>query len=243
MGDSDQQNQTQGQSDATRGAAGDQTPAGGQSAAQQTADAQTQTQTPATQAKGVALKLSQEQIDRLLKDGTLELDDEHFTGAVKERIAQLTARAKAAERRLSEIAAAREAEERKALEEQERFKELYEQERQAREKERQARTEEAVRSRFLLAAAKAGVVDPEAAYLLAKALPVWEAVQVTDEGAVSGIDDALKTLVEEKPYLISRETKPQSVGAPSNPSQQPTPAPKSLAEAGDELERRLRTGI
>jgi hypothetical protein len=86
---------------------------------------------PATQAKGVALKLSQNQIDRLLKDGTLEISDELFTGAVDKRIAQLTSRAKTAEKKLGEIASAQEEAERKSLEEQKEFKELYEKERQA----------------------------------------------------------------------------------------------------------------
>lgn len=239
MGDSDQQNQTQGQTDANQGAAG-----GQQAAAQQIGDAQTQTQTPATQAKGIEVKLSAAQIERLVKDGMLELDGDQFTGAVRERISQLTARAKAAERRLAEIVAAREAEERKALEEQEKFKELYEQERQARETERAARKEDAVRTRFLLAAAKAGVVDPDIAYVVAKSLPAFQSVQVDDEGKVTGVDEAVEALVKEKPYLVSQqEPKKQSVGAASNPAPTTAPAPKNLAEAGDELERRLRAGI
>lgn len=224
----------------------DQEQQGGQQTDQQSNDggAQQKSQTPATQAKGVALKLTQEQIDRLLKDGTLELGDEHFTGAVKERMAALTARAKAAERKLAEIAAAQEEAERKALEEQERYKELYEKERAEREKERQARTEEAIRSRFLLAATKVGVVDPEAAYLLAKSLDAWKQVQVGEEGQVAGIDEAVKALIEAKPYLVSQqEQKKQSVGSASNPAPSATPAPKNISEAGDELERRLRAGV
>jgi DNA repair exonuclease SbcCD nuclease subunit len=213
---------------------------------QQAEGAQTQPHTPATQAKGIQVKLTQEQIDRLLKDGTLELAEEHFTGAVRERMSTLTARAKAAERRLAEIAAAQEDAERKALEEQERYKELYEKERQAREKEASGRKDDAVRARFLLAAQSKGIVDPDVAFLIAKALPGFTAVQVDDEGKVSGIDEVVEALVKEKPYLVSQpqtQQKPQSVGAASNPAQQSPPPPKNLAEAGDRLEQALRTGV
>jgi len=221
---------------------------GGQQPAQgqQAEGAQGQSQTPATQAKGIQVKLTQEQIDRLVKDGTLELSDDTFTGAVRDRIAQLTARAKGAERRLAEIAAAQEETERKALEEQERFKELYEKERQAREKEASGRKDDAIRARFLLAAQSKGVVDPDVAFIIARSLPPFGAVQVDDEGKVTGIDEVVETLVKEKPYLVSQpqqQPKPQSVGAASNPAPQSPPSPKNLAEAGDRLEQALRTGV
>jgi len=212
----------------------------------QTEGGQAQSQTPAIQAKGIQVKLSQEQIDRLVKDGTLELSDDTFTGAVRDRIAQLTARAKGAERRLAEIAAAQEEAERKALEEQERFKELYEKERQAREKEASGRKDDAIRARFLLAAQSKGVVDPDVAFIIARSLPPFGAVQVDDEGKVTGIDEVVETLVKEKPYLVSQpqtQPKPQSVGAASNPAEQSPPPPKNLAEAGDRLEQALRTGV
>jgi len=224
-----------------------QSAAGAQQSAQgqQAEGAQTQPHTPATPAKGIQVKLTQEQTDRLLKDGTLELAEEHFTGAVRERMSALTARAKAAERRLAEIAAAQEEAERKALEEQERYKELYEKERQAREKEASGRKDDAIRARFLLAAQSKGIVDPDVAFLIAKALPGFTAVQVDDEGKVSGIDEVVEALVKEKPYLVSQpqQQKPQSVGAASNPAQQSPPPPKNLAEAGDRLEQALRTGV
>jgi hypothetical protein len=234
---------------AQTGQPGAQQPPQGQQAegaqTRQTEGGQTQSQTPATQAKGIQVKLTQEQIDRLVKDGTLELSDETFTGAVRDRIAQLTARAKGAERRLAEIAAAQEEAERKALVEQERFKELYDKERQAREKEASGRKDDAVRARFLLAAQSKGIVDPDVAFIIARSLPPFGAVQVDDEGKVTGIDEVIETLVKEKPYLVSQpqQQKPQSVGAASNPAQQSPPPPKNLAEAGDRLEQALRTGV
>ena len=99
---------------------------------------------------------------------------------------------------------------------------------------------------FLLAAQSKGIVDPDVAFLIARALPGFTAVQVDDEGKVTGIDEVVETLVKEKPYLVSQpqqQPKPQSVGAASNPAQQSPPPPKNLAEAGDRLEQALRTGV
>lgn len=246
MGETDQnktgdgQTQTGDSGNATAGQ-GDQQP--GQTSGQQGGQRDAQSsQAPATQAKAVALKLTPEQVSRLVKEGTLELSDELFSGAVKERMGQLTARAKAAERRLAEIVAAQEEAERKALEEQERFKDLYEKERAAREKEAAARKEDAIRSRFLIAAAKAGIVDPDVAFVVARSLPGFGSVAIDDEGRVTGVDELVEALVKEKPYLASTQDKKQSVGAASNPSQQEPPPPKTLAEAGDRLEQALRTG-
>ena len=206
---------------------------------------QQQTQTPGIQAGGYKLSLTEVQRKRLLDDGVLELSEEQYTGGVRQQIETLKRRATAAERRLAEIAAAQEEAERKALEEQERYKELYEKERQAREKEASGRKDDAIRARFLLAAQSKGIVDPDVAFLIAKALPGFTAVQVDDEGKVSGIDEVVEALVKEKPYLVSQpqQQKPQSVGAASNPAQQSPPPPKNLAEAGDRLEQALRTGV
>jgi len=247
MGDTDQDKTGDGQGQAGGGDAsqsGQQDQQSGQTSGQQGGQSDAQSsQPPATQAKGVVLKLTPEQVGRLAKDGTLELSDELFSGAVKERMGQLTARAKAAERRLSEIAAAQEEAERKALEEQERYKDLYEKERSAREKEAVGRKEDAIRSRFLIAAAKAGIIDPDVAFVVAKSLPDFGSVAMDDEGRITGVDELVETLVKDKPYLVSaHDGKKQSVGAASNPSQQEPPPPKTLAEAGDRLEQALRTG-
>jgi len=231
-----------------------------QSSGSQAADTQTQTPPPANpspakgsedksgnagQAKGIQVKLTQEQIDRLLKDGTLEMTDDTYSGAVKERINQLTARAKTAEKKLGEISSAQEEAERKSLEEQARYKELYEKERQAREAESTGRKSDAIRSRFLLAAQSKGIVDPDVAFTVAKSLPGFATVSVDDEGKVSGIDELVEMLVKDKPYLIPppQSQKAQSVGSASNPAPQTPPAPKTLAEAGDRLEQALRTGV
>jgi len=230
---------TQSQADDQPGATGSQTDTG------QSGDTQ-QTQTPGLQAGAYRLSLTEAQRKKLVEEGVLELSEEQYTGGVRHQVETLRKRATTAERKLSDIASAQAEADRKALEEQNRYKELYEQEHQARETDRVARKDDLVRSGFLLAATKAGVVDPEVAFVVAKSLPSFTAVQVSDEGVVSGIDEIVESLVKEKPYLVSQsqpQPKPQSVGTASNPAPQTPPAPKSLAEAGDRLEQALRTGV
>ena len=230
---------TQSQADDQPGATGSQTDTG------QSGDTQ-QTQTPGLQAGAYRLSLTEAQRKKLVEEGVLELSEEQYTGGVRHQVETLRKRATTAERKLSDIASAQAEADRKALEEQNRYKELYEQEHQARETDRVARKDDLVRSGFLLAATKAGVVDPEVAFVVAKSLPSFTAVQVSDEGVVSGIDEIVESLVKDKPYLVSQsqpQPKPQSVGTASNPAPQTPPAPKSLSEAGDRLEQALRTGV
>jgi len=192
------------------------------------------------------VSLTEAQRKAVLDGQPLDLAEEQYTAGVRSQIGALKSRATSAERKLSEIATATEAAERKALAEQEKFKELYEREKAASEKLTAARQTDLVRAEFLLAATKANVVDPAGAFLLAKAMPIFaETIKVGEEGAVSGIDDVLKSLVEQKPYLIaSGQQRVTPIGGPTNPNRgQPPVAPKDLAEAGNELERRLRQGL
>jgi hypothetical protein len=251
-GQSDQQNQTDGQSNAqTPPADGAQNQGDGQSSA---ADSQTdtgqsgdsqQTQTPGLQAGAYRLSLTEAQRKKLVEEGVLDLSEEQYTGGVRHQIESLRKRATTAEKRLSDIAAAQAEADRKALEEQSRYKELYEKERQAREAESTGRKSDAIRSRFLLTAQSKGIVDPDVTFTVAKSLPGFATVSVDDEGKVSGIDELVEMLVKDKPYLIPppQSQKAQSVGSASNPAPQTPPAPKSLAEAGDRLEQALRTGV
>ena len=195
---------------------------------------------PPPEPRRIQIKLRQEQIDGLVRDGTLEVDEDQFTGLVRERMAQLTARAKTAEAELAAIVAAREETERKGLEEQEKFKELYEKERAAHEQTGVARKDEQLRSRFLLGATKAGVVNPDDAYLLAKSLANFTQLQVDDQGEVTGLDALLKELVEAKPYLLSQKPTP-TVGSPTNPTQQTQDRPP--AETQEEANRRIREAV
>lgn len=195
---------------------------------------------PPPEPRRIQIKLRQEQVERLLADGTLEVDEDQFTGVVRERMSQLTARAKGAEEKLAAVVAGIDEAERKALEEQERFKELYEKERSAHEQTGAARKDDLLRSRFLLGATKAGIVDPDAAYLLAKPLSNFAQVQVNDQGEVTGLDALLKELVEAKPYLLSQKSTP-TVGSVSNPTQQTQDKPP--AETQEEANRRIREAV
>lgn len=64
------------------------------------------------------------------------------------------------------------------------------------------------------AAVKAGITDTEAAFkLIDKA-----EIKVEKDGTVKGVEDAMKALVEARPYLVGKEGKPAStVGAGTNP--------------------------
>ncbi len=190
------------------------------------------------------VKLTDAQRERLVKDGVLDLSEEQYTGGVRHQLETLRRRATSAEKRLSDIAAAQEETERKALVEQEKFKELYEKQVQKTEALAATRKDDLVRSRFLLAAQSKGAVDPDAAFLIARGLAGFGTVQVSDEGAVTGVDELVDALKTEKPYLFSSaDPKKQSVGTPSNPGTSVGSAPKNLAEAGDQLEAALRTGV
>jgi len=78
-----------------------------------------------------------------------------------------------------------------------------------------------VRSRFETAAAKAGAIDPEAAYKLANTA----SLKVKDDGSIEGIDQALADLRKSRPYLFGQKTSTGTPGGaavstpPSNPNQ------------------------
>jgi len=201
-----------------------------------------QTGTPGTQAGGYKVQLTDEQRRVLLDSGSLVLTDEQYSGGVRQEMEDLRRRARSAEKRLAEIAAQREEDEKKALVEQERYKELYEKEQQAHGATREGRKTDLIRSAFNLAAVRAGIVDPDLAFIAAKASPLFAKIEANDEGSVSGIDDVVKAIVEQKPFLVSQEQQRQSVGTASNPNVSEAPPPKTLAEAGDRLESTLKTG-
>jgi hypothetical protein len=64
-------------------------------------------------------------------------------------------------------------------------------------------------------AAKAGAVDTEAVYkLLDQSL-----IKVDDKGQVSGVEEAVKALLEAKPFLKGSGGSPANIGGGSNPDQ------------------------
>jgi hypothetical protein len=190
---------------------------------------------------GFKVTLTDAQRAALLRGEPLDLSDEQYTGGVRKDLEEQRRLRRAAEKQLAEIAKQREEEEKKALVDQEKFKDLYEKEQAAHVTTQGRRKTDAVRADFMVAAARAGVVDMDLAFLAAKASPLFEKVAVDDEGAVTGVKEVLEQLVKDKPFLVSGQQR-QTFGGPSNPSTTETPAPKTLAEAGDQLETRLKTG-
>lgn len=86
----------------------------------------------------------------------------------------------------------------------------------------------AIRSAVVLAASKANFYDPEDAFRLAD----LATVQVADDGTVTGVDDALKTLTKAKPHLV----KTTSGGGEINS----TAAGRQTRPSADELVRQKR---
>lgn len=78
-----------------------------------------------------------------------------------------------------------------------------------------AANERLIKAEFKVAAAAANI-RPEAledAYLLANK----SGVSVGDDGSVSGISEAITSLVSSKPYLVAEPKQPQPIGGPGNP--------------------------
>lgn len=64
-----------------------------------------------------------------------------------------------------------------------------------------------LQAEFKLAAMSQGVALPNDALILAQAIPdLWENVEISEEGVVTGFDDAFfKTLKEQKPFLFGQK--------------------------------------
>ena len=73
---------------------------------------------------------------------------------------------------------------------------------QEREKFQAQMRELRARTAVLTTAARMGVVDPEAAWRLLDA----EALEVGEDGQPQGVEEALRALVKEKPYLLGGKT-------------------------------------
>lgn len=112
-------------------------------------------------------------------------------------------------------AARRELEEQKRAglsdEERKRLKEADEREAQRAQREKSL----ILRYEIATRAPKLGIVDPEIAVML---LERNADVHVSDDGTVTGIDEALKQLIKDKPHLVRATTTPIDGGAGSGGS-------------------------
>jgi hypothetical protein len=151
-------------------------------------------------------KITDAQFDELSKDGRF------WNIAFKhERFTKLNERAKKAD----EYEANQKKSDEQKLIEQKKFEELAAQ----REKEAndfKSRFEKSqIDNKIITAANKLGVVDPDAVLTLIDR----KNIKLADDGTTSGIDEALKALVDTKPYLKGNQSVP-NVGAGSNPAGQ-----------------------
>lgn len=76
-----------------------------------------------------------------------------------------------------------------------------------------------VRSAVVSAAAKAGFVDPDDAF----ALVDHGALDISEDGSVTGVDDAIRAIAKAKPYLV-RPKATSSTAAPAGGPQAPSDA-------------------
>ena len=131
-------------------------------------------------------------------------------------------------KKLDELEAAEEERKAAQLSEVEKAKKAQaDAEAKARATEERLRTA-AIRNAVVLAASKANFYDPEDAFRLADLAEV----QVADDGTVTGVDNALKTLTKAKPHLV----KVASGGGEINS----TAAGRQTRPSADELVRQKR---
>lgn len=79
--------------------------------------------------------------------------------------------------------------------------------------ERTKAQQQAIKNEFIKVASGANIIDIDAAI----ALSDLSAVAIGDDGAVVGVDDVIKTLVENKPYLVAKKTT-HPIGSATNVS-------------------------
>ena len=90
----------------------------------------------------------------------------------------------------------------------------------------EAMTEQAIRSAVERAAAKAGVINPEAAYRL-----IDHDELEYEDGKVAGVDRALKTLLKNEPYLVRPDAEPP----PPDPGSGGTPIDGEKSTANKQM--------
>lgn len=143
--------------------------------------------------------------------------------------------------KLAEYEKEREERERAEMTELERFKTDLEKvtgEKSALEQElvrlREQMKQDKIRHEFTKAASSAGITHVDDAYVLAQS----DLARVTfdDDGNVVGIDEVVKALVENKPFLVGKK-EPESIGGPNNPPANGKTAEKTLEELAEKARK------
>ncbi|MCS1350315.1 Clp protease ClpB [Mechercharimyces sp. CAU 1602] len=97
----------------------------------------------------------------------------------------------------------------KDLDEAQKAKEQFEKELEGL---RQSNRKQRIQNEFIKAAQANNIQYIDDAYKLAD----LSNVELGDDG-VSGVDDVIKSLIENKPYLVGEKKQPKEIGSPSNP--------------------------
>ena len=103
------------------------------------------------------------------------------------------------------------------------------------EAERTKAQQERIRNEFTKVASSANIIDIDAAI----ALSDLSTVEIDDDGKVSGVDDVIKTLVENKPYLVAKKHT-QPIGTATNggtSGQSEKSAEQLLADAAEKARK------
>lgn len=133
----------------------------------------------------------------------------------------------------AQAAKAKELEEAQAKAEEERAKQNGEFEKLAETKSAEAEKwkgqfQSAVTNNAIIqAAVKAGISDPDAAVKLIER----GGIKLNDDGTVEGVEDAVKSLIESKPYLKGTAPAVNSGGGPANPDPNGTGTPPAFTRS------------
>lgn len=103
------------------------------------------------------------------------------------------------------------------------------------EAERTKAQQQAIKNEFIKVASSANIVDIDAAI----ALSDLSTVEIGEDGNVSGVDDVVKALVENKPYLVAKKQS-QPIGTATNGGtngQTEKTADQLLAEAAEKARK------
>jgi hypothetical protein len=130
----------------------------------------------------------------------------------KHRFDEVNEKYKKAQDRLAEIEAELKKKEEEDLAEKEKWQELAEKRAEEVEKARTELNTTKIRSAVERAASQMGAVDPSDIYRLIDS----DSLKVNDEGEVEGADEAVKAVLEAKPYLKNGKTA-DNIGTGSNP--------------------------
>jgi len=147
------------------------------------------------QGQGSTTQQQQQQNGDGQGNGGVQLTDEQLAAAFNHpRFKSLNERAKKAD----ELEKQQQEAERKAAEEQGKFQDLYKTAEERATKAEAALKQTRIENAATLAAAKLGVIDPAAAIKLMD----QSSITVSDDGTISGVEDAVKALQQSSPYLF-----------------------------------------